>query len=125
MNRAGILIIAILTTVTVGFASQAMAFNFSWGKGTAVVPITQTTNGADIPTPQLFKLTAGQKPAHMTLSYAPNRDEGPSTLHLAQPQAQPKITTPPKVKSDGTTIAHHLNGPELFLLKQVQTLAKR
>lgn len=125
MKQLPILLTTMLTTITVGFVSPAMAFNLSWGAGAAIVPHTQTTNGADIPTPQFFQVTTGKKSIPLTLPSAPNDNQVSPHLYRIQPQqAKPANTAIHTVQTPAAPIVYHLNGPELFLLKQVQTLAK-
>jgi hypothetical protein len=128
MNRLAIMIAAMLTATVIGSSGTALAFSLHWGQGQSIdeYGTAQTTNGADLPTPQFFTVSIGQKPAPSTLSFAPPDDETAQPNIRMQHPSTPRQTaaSPPRSQQVATT-AHHLNGAELFLLREVQTTAER
>jgi hypothetical protein len=128
MNRLASMIAAILTVTVIGSSGAAFAFSLHWGQSKSIdeYGTAQTTNGADIPTPQFFIVSIGQKPAPSTLSFAPPDDETAQPNIRMQPPSMPRQTAAsPTLSQQAATTAHHLNGTELFLLREVQTTAAR
>jgi hypothetical protein len=127
MNRLPILLTAMLTAMVIGLSGTAVAFSLNQGQGQSIdaYGTAQTTNGADIPTPQLFTVSIGQKPAPSALSFAPHNDHtAQPSIRMSQPYKSRKTTASPTLNQQATATAHRLNGVELFLLQQVQTTAE-
>ena len=128
MNRFAILIAALLTVTVIGSSGAALAFSLHLGQDQSIdeYGTAQTTHGADIPTPQFFTVSIGQKPAPSTLSFAPPDDETVQPNIRMQPPSTPRQTAAsPTLSQQAATTAHRLNGAELFLLREVQTTAQR
>lgn len=128
MNRLAIMIAAILTATVIGFSGAAIAFSLNWGQGQPIdeYGTAQTTNGADIPTPQLFTVSIGQKPAPSTLSFAPHENHtAQPSVRMRHPKMSRKTAASPTPNQQAATAVPRLNGAELFLLRDVHTTAKR
>jgi hypothetical protein len=128
MNRLASMVAAILTATVIGSSGTAVAFNLHWGQGQSIEAYgtTQTTNGADIPTPQFFTVSIGQKPDSSTLSVAPHHDAtAQPNVRMQQPDTSRKTAVEPTPNRQAVAAAHPLNGAELFLLRQVHTTAER
>lgn len=128
MNRLAIIIAAILIVTVIGSNGAAIAFSLYLGQGQSIdeYGTAQTTNGADIPTPQFFTVSIGQKPAPSTLSFAPPDDETARPNIRMQHSSMPRQTAAsPTLSQQAETTAYRLNGAELFLLREVQTTAER
>ena len=128
MNRLAIMIAAMLTVTVIGFSSVAIAFSLNWGQGQSSNEFgtVQTSNGADIPTPQFFTVSIGQKPGPSTLSVAPPNDEtAQPSIRMQHPNMSRKTAASPTPNQQAAATAPRLNGAELFLLRGVQTTAER
>jgi hypothetical protein len=128
MNRLAIMIAAILTVTVIGSSDAALAFSLHLGQGQSIDEdrTAQTTNGADIPTPQLFTVSIGQKPAPSTLSFAPPDDAtARPNIRMQHPSMPRQTAASPTLSQQAATTASHLNGAELFLLREVQTTVAR
>jgi hypothetical protein len=128
MYRFAIMIAAILTITVIGSSGAALAFSLHLGQSQSIDEdgTAQTTNGADIPTPQLFTVSIGQKPAPSTLSFAPPDDAtARPNIRMQHPSMPRQTAASPTLSQQATTTASHLNGAELFLLREVQTTAAR
>jgi hypothetical protein len=128
MNRFAIIIAAILTVTVIGSSGAAIAFSLHLGQGQSIdeYGTAQTTNGADIPTPQFFTVSIGQKPAPSTLSFAPPDDEtAQPNIRMHHPSTPRQTAASPALSHQAAATAHRLHGAELFLLREVQTTAQR
>ena len=128
MNRLASIIAAILTVTILRSSGAALAFSLHLGQGQSIneYGTTQTTNGADIPTPQFFTVSIGQKPAPSTLSFAPSDDEtARPNIRMQHPSTPRQTAASPTLSQQAATTAYRLNGTELFLLREVQTTAER
>jgi hypothetical protein len=104
-------------------SGTAMAFTLQFGPDapTDVVNDGHTTYGADVPTPQLFRVVIG--PTEATSGTASLTTVYPVT----SPAMQVQIVRPaPAVQGSGAsaTIVRSLSGAELLLLRQTHTVAE-
>jgi hypothetical protein len=128
MNRLASLIAAILTVTVIGSSGTAIAFSLHLGQGQSIdeYGMAQTTNGADLPTPQFFTVSIGQKLAPSTLSFAPPSDDTAQPhIRMQHPSMLRQTTAAPTPNRHVAATTHRLNGTELFLLREVQTTAER
>ena len=128
VNRLAIMIAAILTATVIGSSGAAIAFSLHWGQSQAsdTYGAAQTANRADLPTPRFFIVSIGPKPAPSTLSFAsPNDGTAQPNMRFQPPGMIRKTAASSTLNQQAATTAHRLNGAELFLLREVQTLAER
>ena len=133
MQQFTIRIATTLTAMILGFSATTMAFSFNLGPSTpdSRLPKTHTTNGADVPTPQFFQVTLGQPPAPADLSFEPAKPvQMRPTMDLQNSQRQESATSAPVAQQPASqvspsTTAQQLSGPELYLLRNVNNVAKQ
>ena len=101
----------------------AMAFTLQFGPDapTDVVGDLHTTNGADVPTPQLFRVVIGNDGAY----------SGTASLSSAYPGVAPEMharivrpATAAQVPAPTSATSRYLSGAELLLLRQTHTVAE-
>ncbi len=126
MKRLVMQLTIVLTITGLWFSSHALAFRLHLGANANPTEFHtgHTTNGADIPTPQFFRGTVGNPGAPADLTPSPDVSDVPqpdvlivkdNTTRPAQPQ--------PAAQAHHGAPDRHLNGVELFLLRQTQTVA--
>ena len=128
MNRSAIIIAVVFTVTVMGSSGAAIAFNLNWGQSQTIdtYETAQIANGSDIPTPRLFIVSIGQKPAPSTLSFAPLNDGTPQpNIYIQHPGMSRKTAASPRLNQQASVTEPRLNGEELFLLREVQTMAER
>jgi len=106
-------------------SGHAMAFTLQIG---AYPPAdgfetAQTTNGADIPTPQLFRVVISRDGVRTETPpvFATNPTAVPDTR---VEHARPVQTTEAAHTGRSATTAHHLSGAEILLLRQAETVVE-
>jgi hypothetical protein len=79
------------------------------------------TNGADIPTPQLFRVVISRDGVRTETPpvFATNPAAAPD---VRVQHTRPVQTTKAADTGRGTTTAHHLSGAEILLLRQAETV---
>jgi hypothetical protein len=105
-------------------SSDTMAFTLQFAPSATAerFEAAQTTNGADVPTPQLFRIVISRDGVRQeALPYFPPYPEVVPAVRFQEAHPVRTTTTPPT--PPGTTTAHHLSGAELLLLRQTETVA--
>ena len=128
VHRLAIIIAVIFTVTVIGSSGAAIAFSLNWSQSQVIdmYGIPQVANDTDIPTPQFFIVSIGQKPALSTLSFAPPNDgTAQPNIRIQHPVMTRKTAASPTLNQQAVTTAHRLNGAELFLLREVQTVTER
>jgi hypothetical protein len=105
-------------------SGRAMAFTLQIG---AYPPVdtfaaAQTTHGADLPTPQLFRVVISRDGVR---TETPPVFTNPAAVPDVRVQhVRPVRTTEAADTRHGATTAHHLSGVELLLLRQAETVVE-
>jgi len=122
MYRKLIPVMIVWVAVALWGSGIAMAFTLQFGPDapTDVVNDVHTTHGADVPTPQLFRVVLGHTEAM----------SGTASLSTAYPVTSPamqvQIVRPApaaQVAGASATMVRSLSGAELLLLRQTHTVA--
>lgn len=107
-------------------SSSAMAFTLQFVPYPAAdgFAATQTTNGADVPTPQLFRIVVSHDGVrHETPPHFATYPETAPDVRFQE--VRPVRTTAAPHTEDGMATARHLSGAEILLLRQAGTVANR
>jgi hypothetical protein len=111
----------VCAAVVLWSSGTTMAFTLQFGPDAPahVVDEVYTTNGADVPTPQLFRVVIGHEEAHSgTASLS-------AAYSVAVPEMRVSIGRPvPAAPAPNSGTSRYLRGAELLLLRQAHTVAE-